>query len=53
MDLKIKDKNFIVCGATSGFGQAIAKQIIAEGGNVLAVARGEDKLKELQDAYHR
>lgn len=52
MDLKIKDKNFIVCGATSGFGHAIAKQIIEEGGYVIAVARGESKLKEMQDAYH-
>jgi 3-oxoacyl-[acyl-carrier protein] reductase len=51
MDLKIKDNNFIVCGATSGFGHAITKLILKEGGNVIAVARGEDKLRELEDAY--
>ena len=51
MDVQIKNKHFIVCGATSGFGNAVAIHIIEEGGNVLAVARGESKLKELQDAY--
>lgn len=51
MDLKLHNNHFIVCGATSGFGHAIAKQIMAEGGNVTAVARGEEKLKELEDAY--
>ncbi|MBN2522632.1 MAG: SDR family oxidoreductase [Bacteroidales bacterium] len=51
MELKLKKKNFVICGATSGFGNAIAQQLIEEGANVLAVARGEEKLKELQDAY--
>jgi 3-oxoacyl-[acyl-carrier protein] reductase len=53
MNIKIEDQRFIVCGATSGFGKAIVKQIIEEGGKVLAVARGEEKLRELQDAYGR
>ena len=52
MNIKIADQKFIVCGATSGFGHAIAMQILTEGGNVIAVARGEEKLKEMQDAYH-
>jgi 3-oxoacyl-[acyl-carrier protein] reductase len=51
MNLDIKDKKFIVCGATSGFGQAIAKQLMQEGAYVFAVARNEEKLKEFQDAY--
>jgi 3-oxoacyl-[acyl-carrier protein] reductase len=51
MNIKIANQRFIVCGATSGFGHAIAMQIIAEGGKVLAIARGEEKLKEMQDAY--
>lgn len=51
MDLKIKDKTFIVCGATSGFGHGVAKHLISEGSNVIAVARGEEKLNELKDAY--
>ena len=51
MDLQIKGKEFIVCGATSGFGLGITKTLIAEGANVVAVARGEEKLRELKDAY--
>jgi 3-oxoacyl-[acyl-carrier protein] reductase len=50
MDLKIKGQTFIICGATSGFGYAIANQLTGEGANVIALARGEEKLKELRDA---
>lgn len=51
MDLEVKDKLFIVCGATSGFGQAIAKQLVNEGANIIAIARNEEKLGEFQDAF--
>lgn len=51
MDLYIKDKKFIVCGATSGFGNAIALRLINEGANIVAVARGEEKLLELKKLY--
>ncbi len=51
MDLKLKNKSFIICGATSGFGHAIALQLIGEGAQIVAVARGEEKLRELQEAY--
>jgi 3-oxoacyl-[acyl-carrier protein] reductase len=51
MVLGIENRYFIVCGATSGFGLSVTKQLIAEGALVLAVARSEDKLRELQDAY--
>lgn len=51
MDLKIKDKTFIVCGATSGFGLGVAKHLLNDGAKVIAVARGEEKLNELKDAY--
>ena len=47
MDLEIKNKLFIVCGATSGFGKAIAEALLNEGALVIAVARGEEKLKTL------
>lgn len=46
MDLKITDQRFIVCGASSGFGQAIAKQLLIEGARVVLVARRGDKLRE-------
>jgi 3-oxoacyl-[acyl-carrier protein] reductase len=51
MNLNIEGKLFIVCGATSGFGQAIAKQLIEEGAKIIAVARNEEKLKEFAEAY--
>ena len=47
MDLEIKNKLFIVSGATSGFGKAIAEALLTEGALVIAVARGEEKLKVL------
>lgn len=48
MDLGIKNKTYIVCGATSGFGNAIAMQLLKEEANVIAVARNEEKLKMIQ-----
>jgi 3-oxoacyl-[acyl-carrier protein] reductase len=51
MDLLISKKTFIVCGASSGFGQAISKRLLQEGANIIAVGRDESKLKELVDGY--
>lgn len=48
MDLQLKNKLFIIGGATSGFGKAIAEALINEGAHIIAVARGEEKLKILQ-----
>ena len=51
MDLLIKDKLFIVTGASSGFGRAIATTLSREGAQVMAVARGLDKLRSLHDEH--
>lgn len=51
MDLKISEQRFIVCGASSGFGRAIAEQLLEEGASVIAVARREEKLNELKETY--
>jgi 3-oxoacyl-[acyl-carrier protein] reductase len=48
MNLAIKDQLFVVGGASSGFGKAIAEALLAESASVIAVARGEEKLKTLQ-----
>ncbi len=48
MDLQINKQLFLVGGATSGFGKAIAQALLKEGANIIAVARGEEKLKALQ-----
>lgn len=50
MNLNIKNHLFIVGGATSGFGNAIAKALTGEGANIIAIARNEEKLKELKAA---
>lgn len=47
MDIKVKNQLFIVGGATSGFGKAIAKALLQEGAKVITVARGEEKLQSL------
>jgi 3-oxoacyl-[acyl-carrier protein] reductase len=47
MNLKIEGQSFLVTGASSGLGRAMAERLAEEGGFVLAVARREDALKEL------
>jgi 3-oxoacyl-[acyl-carrier protein] reductase len=48
MDLHLSGKKFLVTGATSGLGKAIAVALLAEGAKIIAIARGEEKLKALQ-----
>ena len=48
MELGIKNQLFIVGGATSGFGMAIANALIKEGAKIIAVARNKDKLSLLK-----
>jgi 3-oxoacyl-[acyl-carrier protein] reductase len=45
MDLKINNKNALVCGSTQGIGKATALALAKEGVNVTLVARNRDKLK--------
>lgn len=51
MDLQINGHFFIVGGATSGFGNAVATALLKEGASVLAIARGTDALKSLANDY--
>lgn len=51
MDLNLKNQLFIVCGATSGFGLGITKQLVSEKANVIAVARGKEKLDKLASEF--
>ena len=44
MDLQLKNKLFLVGGATAGFGNAVARALISEGANIIAIARGAQKL---------
>jgi 3-oxoacyl-[acyl-carrier protein] reductase len=47
MDLGLNNRLFIVCGATSGFGQAITRSLVAEQARVIALARSGDRLDRL------
>jgi len=49
MDLMLKDKYFLVTGASSGFGKAVAEALIKEGARVLINARSEEKLIEIKN----
>ena len=49
MDMQLAQQLFVVGGATSGFGKAITMALTAEGAQVIAVARGVEKLTELKD----
>lgn len=44
MDLILRGKNALVCGASSGLGLAIARELAAEGAHVALVARRESEL---------
>src|SRR5438552_18924306 len=45
MDLGLKGRTAIVCGASSGMGLAIAESLAAEGANVAMLARRRDVLE--------
>ncbi len=47
MDLKLTDQHFLVCGASSGFGNAIARQLLDEGAYCTLVARRGDLLEDI------
>ncbi len=49
MDLKISGQLFIVTGASSGLGYAVASALLNNDAYVIAVARRNDKLKELSE----
>ena len=47
MELHLENKAFVIGGASSGLGRAVAEQLIAEGARVLLVARNADALQEV------
>ncbi|MEJ8841211.1 SDR family oxidoreductase [Lacibacter sp. H375] len=51
MNLELENQLFIVGGATSGFGKAVAHKLLEEGAVVIAVARNREQLHELYDVH--
>jgi len=49
MKLGIENQLFIVCGATSGFGRAVAQTLVEEGARIIAIARNGEKLRQLTE----
>ena len=48
MDFQVKDQLFVVTGAGSGFGRAIAELLLHEGAFVIAVARSSEVLAQFK-----
>jgi 3-oxoacyl-[acyl-carrier protein] reductase len=51
MNVQITNQLYIVGGATSGFGKAVAELLVQEGANIIAIARTKEKLHELKQKY--
>ena len=51
MELSIRDRFFIVGGAGSGFGRAVATSLVNEDAKILAVSRTKEKLLELKNQF--
>ena len=51
MDLQLKDKLFLVGGATAGFGNSVARALIGEGAKVIAVARNAENLSNFTSQF--
>jgi len=49
MDLGLRGRACVVTGASRGIGRETAVQLCGEGANVLLVARGEQRLREVQE----
>ena len=49
MDIHIKNQSFLVCGAASGFGRAIAEALLAEGAKVIVTARRKAELQKISE----
>ncbi|NOY37825.1 MAG: SDR family oxidoreductase [Chlorobi bacterium] len=53
MDLQIREHHFIVGGAGSGLGRAVALRLLEEGAHILAVSRSTEGIASLSEAFLR
>lgn len=49
MDLQLAGRGFLITGGSTGLGFGLARTLVAEGANVLLVARNQDKLDTAAD----
>src|SRR3989337_798609 len=49
MELNLKNRTALICGATKGIGKAIAESMCAEGVKVILLSRNNQHLKQLGD----
>jgi len=47
MNLSLKNNCFLICGAASGFGRAIAEALLSEGAEVIVTARRKEELDKI------
>lgn len=47
MNLSLKNNCFLICGAASGFGRAIAEALLSEGAEVIVTARRQEELEKI------
>lgn len=52
MNLQLNNKTFLVFGASSGLGRAVAEALLNEGASVIGVARRKMLLNELEEHSH-
>ena len=48
--MRLENKSVVITGASSGMGKAMVELFVREGASVIAVARREERLKELQES---
>jgi len=51
MDLEVKNRLFLITGASSGLGEGVARALLQEGAEIIAVARNENKLAALNRSF--
>jgi 3-oxoacyl-[acyl-carrier protein] reductase len=51
MDLGIKDKLFVVTGATGGLGNGVARALLDENAKIIAIARENDRLNKFAGRF--
>ncbi|MFE4847478.1 SDR family NAD(P)-dependent oxidoreductase, partial [Streptomyces sp. NPDC056689] len=50
MDLGLKDRVYVVTGATRGLGNAAARELVADGAKVIITGRDEKRVAEAAEA---